>query len=1152
MVKKYLGTLDGSLVTPFPGEKGIVLTPSEDVTLNVGDTETVTAKDEDGNDIDVKWTSSNPDVATVDENGKITAVGPGTTTITATDDNGNEQSIEVTVVAENVGVNPEFSVNVETEGDKATVTVDVTNKEEVEKYSKIKGYNFAVVKIPTGPNQSAQTIKTVKSEEPTYTFEDLEDGAYQVVVTVSTEKGAHKTVAKAFSINNSNDDGLTTDKTKAVAYAQYVKPEDGSTSDYLYFTSVQSAVNYVKNNVIKDNRQHVAGIGLLKDVTESIVIDDEINTHINFNLNGHTLTGAKAGNTITINTYNMQFNVNNHEFNLENEEENSNNKKTTGGINASGAEGDNCVYLAGENVIFTVYEHMIFRGLTNSGAAIKAAQDTTTVIRVYDTTWEAPNATCLFIDDLGNGGIIISDGTYKGYINIIKQAGDGNITIGAESQVISETEPEKATPRFEAHDSIINAPNSTINFNYGYLTQRTLDVNNFKLRKDAYLYKTASVAYYIRLKEGQTLNEKAAVAELLPEGSLYETVQGAVNAADGHGAVRLLKDVTESVVIPENKNIQLDLNEKTLTGAEDKMYTINVLGDLEVTSKDSATKGKIIRTQTTAGLETPNKNDIVATNILLEGNGNVKVLDNVELHEEVGGGADIANLGSGNITIDGAYLFAGEQGVNTIRDFGNGGNIYVFSGELSGGAINKRNSGNVYIGKDSNPVSGIEGVQEKILLQDTTPQKLIIEGGGQANHAIDLGEDVQLYYYNGEIKGAINVTKEPVLRSTDRIVRGSENRGLHYETLAEGELPISYSKLYSADQVVLEEAVVYMQDNTELFYSTNYYRYFSSLQAAINVEPHRTEELREDEELVTVKINDINLNKDITESVVVPENKRVVLHLNAHTIVGADDKPYTINVLGKLDINKEGGRIVRNDSSTGNSEISNILLEKTGDLKVYKDAREGEIELILNTRGANIRNKGTGNITIEGHNVKIYDTLESDEGSDEDNGTYGIYDEGTGNIIVDGKISAFTAIRKENSGNIYIGKNDSIVSESNPYIRGFKCIEANPNCHVYYYSGMLGRVYAPKNTSRLDNSARVCQDLQGNQLNFAGVRSDFGEQCGINCAWDGPAINKTTEGETTAGYDVISYYHITQTSEVSLDTEVVNAGNDAVSDIVNN
>ena len=67
--------------------------------LNVGDTFTLTAtvKPDNATDKSVTWSSSNTSVATVDENGAVTAVSEGTATITATASNGVEASCSVTV-----------------------------------------------------------------------------------------------------------------------------------------------------------------------------------------------------------------------------------------------------------------------------------------------------------------------------------------------------------------------------------------------------------------------------------------------------------------------------------------------------------------------------------------------------------------------------------------------------------------------------------------------------------------------------------------------------------------------------------------------------------------------------------------------------------------------------------------------------------------------------------------------------------------------------------------------------------------------------------------------------------------------------------------------------------------------------------------------
>ena len=79
------------LVKPVP-VTGITL--DETLALNVGETGTLAAAitPDNATDQTLTWTSSDTTVATVDENGTITAVGAGTATITATATNGTEDT----------------------------------------------------------------------------------------------------------------------------------------------------------------------------------------------------------------------------------------------------------------------------------------------------------------------------------------------------------------------------------------------------------------------------------------------------------------------------------------------------------------------------------------------------------------------------------------------------------------------------------------------------------------------------------------------------------------------------------------------------------------------------------------------------------------------------------------------------------------------------------------------------------------------------------------------------------------------------------------------------------------------------------------------------------------------------------------------------
>ena len=107
MIKRALCLLAGVLLLLSACEKGPQTVSVTGVSLNVptltlteGESQTLSATvaPADATDKSVSWSSSAPEVATVDQNGKVTAVKKGTATITVkTTDGGKTASCEVTV-----------------------------------------------------------------------------------------------------------------------------------------------------------------------------------------------------------------------------------------------------------------------------------------------------------------------------------------------------------------------------------------------------------------------------------------------------------------------------------------------------------------------------------------------------------------------------------------------------------------------------------------------------------------------------------------------------------------------------------------------------------------------------------------------------------------------------------------------------------------------------------------------------------------------------------------------------------------------------------------------------------------------------------------------------------------------------------------------
>ena len=108
---QYTGNYSFSIATEEAKPiTGVSVSPAS-LTLTEGETGTLAASvvpADTTDDKTITWKSGNTAVATVDQNGKVTAVAAGTTTITATAVNGKSASCQVTVKKEEVTVEPKL------------------------------------------------------------------------------------------------------------------------------------------------------------------------------------------------------------------------------------------------------------------------------------------------------------------------------------------------------------------------------------------------------------------------------------------------------------------------------------------------------------------------------------------------------------------------------------------------------------------------------------------------------------------------------------------------------------------------------------------------------------------------------------------------------------------------------------------------------------------------------------------------------------------------------------------------------------------------------------------------------------------------------------------------------------------------------------
>ena len=157
----------------------------DSLALGVGDSETLTAtvKPEDATNQAVTWTSSNSTVATVDQNGVVTAVAPGTATITVTTaDGGFTATCAVTVRPDIPPANPNYRITVEaTQG--GTVTADPTAAKAGATVTLTpvpdRGYQVGTVAVT---DRFGEAVAVTEQAGGTYTF-TMPNG--QVTVTVT-------------------------------------------------------------------------------------------------------------------------------------------------------------------------------------------------------------------------------------------------------------------------------------------------------------------------------------------------------------------------------------------------------------------------------------------------------------------------------------------------------------------------------------------------------------------------------------------------------------------------------------------------------------------------------------------------------------------------------------------------------------------------------------------------------------------------------------------------------------------------------------------------------------------------------------------------------------------------------------------------------
>ena len=237
------------------------------------------------------------------------------------------------------------------------------------------------------------------------------------------------------------------------------------------------------------------------------------------------------------------------------------------------------------------------------------------------------------------------------------------------------------------------------------------------------------------------LTAENAVAQV--DGGYYDSLQDAINAAERGETVVLLKDTTENVTIASGKDLQLDLNGKTLT----ETTYMDVQGVLTIKDSTATSAPQISSDYETVTYQS-GKIANTGTGILVS-NGGKLTLESGCVHSTSGNGINVNgntnmegwdNAIDSSVTITGGYVHSREYGIGV---YGNGAVVNVEGGVVvadDNGAI----AGNGSYNSDSNG----DGVTDNY-----GGTEINIRGGTVIGHIVSSGYIAVGIYHpqNGEM-----------------------------------------------------------------------------------------------------------------------------------------------------------------------------------------------------------------------------------------------------------------------------------------------------------------------------------------------------------------------------------------------------------------
>lgn len=414
-------------------------------TMEMGDTYTLkaTVKPSNASNQSVKWSTSNKKVATVDANGKVTAVGKGTATITAKTADGNKTAtFKVTVIRSvtsvSISESSAFLYIGKTLTLKATVKPSDASNKAVKWYTsdeKIAKVSQSGVVTPVKEGTVTITVKTV-------------DGGFKKTCKITIEQPA--TSVKL------NKTALTLDTGKSYTLKATIAPNDTTDKSLKWYTSDSEVVSVTQKGVIKAVSKGTATITVKTSNGLKASCKVTVNQPVTSIKMSHTNVTVYIGETFKISASAQPTNANDRKLTIK--VANNNIISLKSGIITPISVGKTTITVSTSNGVtakctVTVKQHVESIKLNKSSVAIVRGKTFTLVPTISPSTASEKGVTYTSSDE--KVAIVSS----KGVITAVK---GGTATITVKSKENNKTATCKVTVREPVTGVTLNKAESTL------------------------------------------------------------------------------------------------------------------------------------------------------------------------------------------------------------------------------------------------------------------------------------------------------------------------------------------------------------------------------------------------------------------------------------------------------------------------------------------------------------------------------------------------------------------------------------------------------------------------------------------------------------------------------------------------------------------